>query len=98
MDKLYAVVKHAGPTWSHYWVNNPKDGVCSCNSAAWTHTGKSEEIQPTYDDPVAAEIDAARLNKANPVGDYGVCPIINKGCSICPIDDDEDCDADSSGL
>jgi hypothetical protein len=84
----YAIVKHAGPSWTHYWQEDPKQGVCQCNSASWTHTGSTAGILPVYEDHAYAESDAEKLNELNPVGDYEVCPLINKGCSICPMDEE----------
>ena len=81
----YLVVKHAGPTWHHYWVENPQDGVCYCNSVHDTFTGINNEVKPFYLDYKEAKGVAENLNKVNPVGDYEVCPFNNTGCSICPL-------------
>ena len=52
----YVIVKHAGPTWSHYWVADPKDGtdllikdgVGGVHGAKWTtYRGKTDWFHHT---------------------------------------------------
>ena len=79
----YVVVKHAGPTWSHYWVADPKDGVCYCNSAHDSFAGEMAELKPSYTDLVEANTASAGANVVNPIGDYAACPIKAGDCTIC---------------
>lgn len=81
--KHFVVVKHAGPTWHHYWVANPKDGVCYCNSAHESFTGKESLLEPHYDDWDKANTAAQGANIINPVGDYAACPVEAGACTIC---------------
>ena len=82
-DKHWIIVKHAGETWSHYWIENPKDGACYCNSAHESFTGQTTELKPHYSDLEEANIAVLAANVANPVGDYAVCPVKAGDCTIC---------------
>lgn len=71
---VYIIVKNAGDTWPHYFVEDPKmDAVHPSYSCHETFTGKELGIKPSYGDFKEAERDCERLNIANPSGDYYIC-------------------------
>lgn len=71
---VYIIVKNAGPSWVHYFVEDPKlDAVHASYSCHGSFTAMTLNIKPSYEDFKEATEDCAKLNKANPIGDYEVC-------------------------
>lgn len=76
----YIIVKNAGPSWEHYFLEDPKlDAVHPSYSCHESFTAMTLEIKPKYEDFEEAKEDCKKLNKANPIGDYDICVMMSNG-------------------
>lgn len=70
----YIIVKNAGPSWPHYFLEDPKmDAVHPSYSTHGSFTAMTLDIKSEYEDYDEAVIDCEKMNKANPIGDYAIC-------------------------
>lgn len=73
----FIIVKHAGSSWEYYFKDDPKEGkVHSSHSAHLTFSGQCAGIKEKYEDKKEAEKDCNKMNINNPIGDYGVCELL----------------------
>ena len=73
------IVKHAQDcVWNFYFNEDPKLGAHIGYSTYNTPTGEEFGVKKVYEahERNQAELDLEALNKANPVGAYALCPLI----------------------
>lgn len=74
---LYTIVKHAAESvWPTYYTGDPSQGVLPSHSCHKTHSALQIGVKESYTDLEEAQEDCRKLNVANPVGAYAVCPIL----------------------
>ena len=73
----FDIVKHAiSDTQKYYFKTDPQLGVVASYSCHDTFSGRQSSIKERYENLDEAEKDCVKINTANPVGTYAVCPLI----------------------
>lgn len=76
MSKQYIVVRKAGYLWPSSFSKDPKLGVPSSHSMHHSAMGKEMGVKDSYGDINEALRDVGRLCRADPRGNYAVCPLV----------------------
>ena len=83
----YVIVKYAQDcVWNFHFNEDPKLGAHISYSVFNSPTGKECGVKQVYEahERDQAELDLEALNKANPVGTYALCPLIEESVEVAP--------------